>query len=225
MATTDAEILELYRVSLTNAASQPAIAQVLDEFGYGPEKLAEGRAKLDDAFAAYHGKGVEDNETSAARHAFDTKKDQLAGLYALDRRKAKAVFRKEPLLSDRLKVDGSMPRTYMKWLETVRTFYAVCLADPELQKRLLPTKITPEYLGTTYALITELEAARADYIREKGECNFQLFQSSYPTYSFFNESTGLFKAALVVCMPTVSPPISISVSAAIKNVHPFNSMR
>ena len=169
MATTDAEILELYRVSLTNAASQPAIAQVLDEFGYGPEKLAEGRAKLDNAFAAYHGKGVEDNETSAARHAFDTKKDQLAGLYALDRRKAKAVFRKEPLLSDRLKVDGSMPRTYMKWLETVRTFYAVCLADPELQKRLLPTKITPEYLGTTYALITELEAARTDYIREKGE--------------------------------------------------------
>src|SRR5690554_4535759 len=169
MATTDAEILELYRVSLTNAASQPAIAQVLDEFGYGPEKLAEGRAKLDNAFAAYHGKGVEDNETSAARHAFDTKKDQLAGLYALDRRKAKAVFRKKPLLSDRLKVDGSMPRTYMKWLETVRTFYAVCLADPELQKRLLPTKITPEYLGTTYALVAKLEAARADYIREKGE--------------------------------------------------------
>ena len=169
MATTDAEILELYRVSLTNAGSQPAIAQVLDEFGYGPEKLAEGRAKLDDAFAAYHGKGIEDNETSAARHAFDTKKDQLTKLYALDRRKAKAVFRKEPLLAERLKVDGSMPRTYMKWLETVRTFYAVCQADPELQKRLLPTKITPEYLGTTYALIAELEAARADYIREKGE--------------------------------------------------------
>ena len=56
MATTDAEILELCRISLTNSGSQSAIVEIMDEFGYGPERRPEARARLDDAFAAHHRK-------------------------------------------------------------------------------------------------------------------------------------------------------------------------
>ena len=56
MATLDVEILEQYLLSLTNAGSQPAIVEIMDEFGYGPERRPEARARLDDAFAAHHRK-------------------------------------------------------------------------------------------------------------------------------------------------------------------------
>ena len=56
MATSDVEILEQYLLSLTNAGSQPAIVEIMDEFGYGPERRPEARARLDDAFAAHHRK-------------------------------------------------------------------------------------------------------------------------------------------------------------------------
>ena len=81
---TDLEILELYRVSLHNAGSQPEISAIMAEFGYGPEKLAEGQAVLASARAGCDTSRTEKNETKAAYHAFETKKDALAARYAMD---------------------------------------------------------------------------------------------------------------------------------------------
>lgn len=169
MAMKDLEILELYRLSLHNAGSQPEISRVMAEFGYGPEKLAEGHALLASAWAGYDTSKTEKNETKAAYHAFDTKKDTLAARYAMDRKKAKTVFIDEPLIMERLDVAGSLPRAYIRWMETLKTFYSVSLKDPEIQERLSFLKITPEHLNETYAMIGEVEAARALYIQEIGE--------------------------------------------------------
>lgn len=169
MATTDVEILELYRVSLNNAGSQPEISETLTEFGYGPDKLAEGKALLATARAAYDGSRTEKNETTAAYHAFNTKRDELAARYALDRRKAKAIFSAEPVVAERLDVADSLPRSYIRWLETVRAFYSVSRLDAGIQGRLSPLKITPEHLNEAHAMIGELEAARALYVQEVGE--------------------------------------------------------
>ena len=70
---------------------------------------------------------------------------------------------------ERLDVAGSLPRAYIRWLETVKTFYSVSLADPEIQGRLSALRVTSEYLNETYAMIGEVEAARALYIQEIGE--------------------------------------------------------
>ena len=57
---------------------------IMAEFGYGPEKLAEGQTVLASARAGYDTSRTEKNETKAAYHAFETKKDALAARYAMD---------------------------------------------------------------------------------------------------------------------------------------------
>ena len=169
MATSDVEILELYRISLHNASAQPQLAEILTEFGYGPESLAESKALLAEARAAFDGSRTEKNEASAAYHDFDTRRDELNAIYSLDRKKARGTFGKDPVVAQRLDILGNMPRAYIRWLEAVRTFYSEILADQEIQQKLTRMKITPEHLDRAYNLIGEVEAARTRYVREVGE--------------------------------------------------------
>ena len=69
----------------------------------------------------------------------------------------------------RLELDGAMPRVYVKWLETVKKFYTEMLADTTLQENISRLKVTVEDLNAANTLVNELEAARSEYLREKGE--------------------------------------------------------
>ena len=48
-------------------------------------------------------------------------------------------------------------------------FYTVASTDTDIQAKLIRLKITTEELNGTIQLITDLELARAEYLREKGE--------------------------------------------------------
>ena len=54
-------------------------------------------------------------------------------------------------------------------METVKKFYTVASADSDVQSKLVRLKITTEEINGTIQLITNLELARAEYLREKGE--------------------------------------------------------
>ena len=62
-----------------------------------------------------------------------------------------------------------MPAAYVSWLETAKKFYLEVLADTEVQTKLSRLKITSEGLNAANTLISELDTARAEYLREKGE--------------------------------------------------------
>src|SRR5690606_3382554 len=169
MATSEAEILEQYRIALHNARHQAAIAEILEEFGYGPDSLAVGDAKLAAARSAFDGLRTEKSEASAAHHVFTTKRDQLVDIYALDRRKARAVLTKDPVIAKQLAILGNTPRSYIRMLEAARTFYSVSLAHPEIQARLAQLRITADHLNHANNLLGEGEKARANYFKELGE--------------------------------------------------------
>jgi hypothetical protein len=57
----------------------------------------------------------------------------------------------------------------VKWLETAKKFYTVASTDTDLQSKLARLKITPDELTAASTLISNLEAARGEYLREKGE--------------------------------------------------------
>ena len=166
---TEAETLEQYRVSLDNAENQSEIATIMTEFGYDSETIGQGKALLAETRQAYAANKTEDDETSAAYNSFSNLKDQLAETYSLHRKKAKVVFRNDSLTMDKLAVSGSVPKAYVKWLETAKKFYSVASTDTDLQSKLARLKITTDDLTAASTLISNLEAARADYLREKGE--------------------------------------------------------
>jgi len=165
----EAQALELYRVALENAESQPQIAATMAEFNYTAETIAEGKNLLAQTRQAYNANKTEDDETSAAYNDFNSKRTLLADTYALDRKKAKIIFRNDPLTLEKLGINGSIPQAYVKWLETTRKFYSVAIADTEIQAKLVRLKVTVEELSAANTLITDTDAARVIYLREKGE--------------------------------------------------------
>jgi hypothetical protein len=166
---TDAATLELYRVALENAETQPEIASIMAELGYDSTAIAEGKALLEETRNAYNLNKTEDDESSAAYANFTNKKVQLEDTYSIHRKKAKVVFRNDAVTAEKLSITGSMPRSYVKWLETAKKFYSVAATDTEIQGKLARLKISAEDITAANTLTAELEQARAEYLREKGE--------------------------------------------------------
>ena len=165
----EAETLEMYRVALENAVTQPEIATVMAELGYDSAMIEEGKSTLTKTRKAYDSNKAEDDETSVAYSTFSSKKEQLEDIFSLHRKKAKVVFRNDALIMEKLAITGSLPKAYVKWLEAVKKFYSVSLSDETIQTKLVRLKITKKDLTATNKLISELETARAEYQKEKGE--------------------------------------------------------
>jgi hypothetical protein len=166
---TDAATLELYRVALENAETQTEIASIMSELGFDNEVLLQGKALLTQARQAYDLNKTEDDETSAAYADFSSKKEQLEDKYNMHRKKAKVVFRNDSLTADKLAISGTMPRTYIKWLEAAKKFYSVASTDTDIQSKLTRLKISADDLTAANTAISDLETARAEYLKEKGE--------------------------------------------------------
>jgi hypothetical protein len=165
----EAETLEQYRVALENAESQTEIATIMAEFGYDETLIAEGKALFTQTREAYDLNKKEDDETSESYKNFTTLKESLAKTYTLHRKKGKIIFRKDTITKNKLSLTGSLPTSYIKWLETVKKFYTVASSDTAIQTKLIRLKITTEELNGTIQLISNLELARSEYLREKGE--------------------------------------------------------
>ncbi len=165
----EAETLEQYRIALENAETQSEIAAVMAELGYDSAVIGEGKALLTETRSAYNLNKTEDDETSAAYADFSSKKEQLQDTFTLHRKKAKVVFRNDSLTADKLAISGAMPRTYIKWLETAKKFYSVASADTAIQSKLARLKIATDDLNAASNMVLELEAARSEYLKEKGE--------------------------------------------------------
>lgn len=165
----EAATLELYRVALENAETQPAISTIMAELGFDSAKISEGKTLLAQTRSAFDFNLTEDDETSAAYALFSSKKSELEKAFQLHRKKAKVVFRNDSLTADKLAISGEMQRTYIKWLESVKKFYSVSTTDTEIQSKLARLAITPEQLTAANTLLSELEAARSEYLKEKGE--------------------------------------------------------
>lgn len=166
---TEKEIVEQYRVALVNVKSQPEIAVTMAEFGYPTETVDKGQVLYDATAAAYTLHDTEDDETSAASGLFKSKKSELERVYGNHRKKSKVAYRKDKVTADKLKITGSLAKAYVPWLDTVKKFYTVAVSDTAVQTKLALYKITLEDLSAGSALITDVENARSEYLRETGE--------------------------------------------------------
>jgi len=166
---TDAQVLENYRVALTNVENQPEIATTMAEFGYDNQKITEGKELLAKTREAYDFNKQEDSETIAARSDFDSKVAEMTTIYSLHRKKAKVVFRADEVTLKKLGLTGTLPKAYIKWVETMKLFYSGVQADTNIQTKLATLKVSTEDITSTVAAITAMENARTLYLKEIGE--------------------------------------------------------
>lgn len=141
----------------------------MSEYTYDEAAIAVEQMHWDNTKAAYSRMITEEDESSAAFAVFKTPREQLFKQYSLDRQKAKFLFRKDPMTADRLQITGRMPATYIAKMEVIKKYYGVALVNVTIQTKLATMKVTLENLTATNTLITGVEAARTEYLREVGE--------------------------------------------------------
>lgn len=169
MNSSEMSLLDKSSGALTNGTANSTIAALLSEYTYDEVKMAEGTALHADTLAAWKKNKKESDEKSAAYSDYNSKIEALEDRYRLDRKKGKTVFRKEPETLDKLNLSGSVPKAYLKFMETCETFYTKVNADPAILAKLARMKITNETVLEGLADIEAVKAARHAYQNEKGE--------------------------------------------------------
>ncbi len=164
-----AEVLETSRIRLENTKNQPIIAENMVKFGYNEEKMSQGQKFHNAAEEAYNFKKHEDYETTEANTEFKEHRKAINEIYSRHRKIAKAVYEKTPDVLNRLGINGKVSNSYVKWLETVKSFYATAAEEKDIQSKLVAMTITTEELNKQKTDIEQLEHNRADYVRERGE--------------------------------------------------------
>ena len=165
----EAGTLEKYRIALDNAEKQPVIMAALTDLGYDTAVIGEGKAILAATRQAFDANKIEDDETSEAYASFSTLKSNLEETFNTHRKKAKVIFRNDIVTAQKLAILGAMPQAYIKWLEVLKKFYSLASSDTIIQAKLARLKVTIEEISAANTLISDLEAARSLYLREKGE--------------------------------------------------------
>jgi len=166
--TTEAGIQEQWRVALENAELQPEIAAKMSELSYDSGKIAEGKALLAQTRQVYDTNNTEEVETTEASEKFKTDRKLLEKTFRRHRRKARVVFRKDPVMQKRLAIDDDVPGAYAKLIETVKVFYNEA-AKPNALDKLARMAITADDISAGAQLVSTVETDRADYLREVGE--------------------------------------------------------
>jgi hypothetical protein len=146
---TEAETLEQYRVSFENVEKQTEIATIMAEFGYDETLLTEGKTLLTTKREAFDTNKKEGDERSTAYSNFMTLKDNLSKIYGMNRKKGKVVFRKDDTLLKNLGLKGSIPTSYINWLENVKKYYSVVIGNTAYETKLARLKVTTTELQET----------------------------------------------------------------------------
>jgi len=165
----EAQILENYRVALENVETQTEIAAALTDFGYDNTVIANGKQLHEAARQAYDSNKIEGQESTTAYSDFTEKLKAVESNYWKLRKKAKIVFRNNPVILKNLGLTGFFPHPYIKKVETIKTLLNGLQADSELLGQLTRLKVTSDDITAALAAVTELETARATYLRESGE--------------------------------------------------------
>ena len=162
------EILEATRIALHNVETNPVIKPLMEELGYNTTKIDEGKALLTEAKNQFlQNQQIEDSKLKAYK-LFENKRIEIDATYGKDRKKSKIIFKNDTLVLKELGLTGSVPKSYVKWLETISLFYNTLNAQPNLVSQLTVVQITSQSVTEALAAINELESLRAAYIQSKG---------------------------------------------------------
>ncbi len=161
--------LEKTERSLEIGATHPEISRSLTEFTYDTAKIDEGKALHRDTLTIWFQNTVEQQERTDAHDKFEMAYKTLQTAYGRDRRRAKAIFRKDPAAKARLLIDGIVAESFDNFMTMAERFYKELSSSSELLNKLAPMKITPESITVASALFGEVKRTRIDYLEERAE--------------------------------------------------------
>jgi len=165
----DLDSLETFRLALTNVKDQPDLAQYMSEIGYNEEVLEEGRKIYEKSMQSFAQTKKERSDRNRAYKAFYAKWNKLLDLYTLHRDKSRVVFRKEEETIENLLLNRTLPTRYIIAIDRIKDFYTQISADESLKTAIARLNVSADEIAEGLSLISEVEALRAKYVKEKAE--------------------------------------------------------
>ncbi|MGD8777758.1 MAG: hypothetical protein PVH88_02225 [Ignavibacteria bacterium] len=162
-------ILTKSGAALTNAAENADIALALALFGYGSEKINEGKTLLEKASELNAKQKKEYSEQYEATEEFNSKRETANKEYMKLVKLSRICFRNKPGIYIELGLSGERKVTISGWITQVDLFYRNLLASPEAKEALAVYGITEEKIQSTYDLLKETQTLLSARNNEMGE--------------------------------------------------------
>lgn len=152
-----------------NINKQGVIQTKLAQYGYDDDAIAQGNALFNDLLAKYNAKHTTKAQQTSAYATFKKEFINVKTTYALDRKKVKIIYKKQPVILKNLSVTGKTPLQIANLLDIIHWFYNSLNNNPALLQPLQQLQINPQHITTQLANINKVKQAYATYIQEKGE--------------------------------------------------------
>ena len=165
----DERTLELFRVALTNAESQPEVIKALEKSGYDSEILEQGKELLSETRKVFDTCIKNRDLKMIAYNDFTAKMEALDEIFHRDRTKAKLVYRNNPAKAALLAISEQVSPLYMNRIVVIKKFYNETAADQSIQEDLARLNLTMDDINDGLAKIAEVEAAKTNHTQIRAE--------------------------------------------------------
>lgn len=170
---TEQKMIQNYGMLFENLNTQQDLKNELAEYGYSDTEIAVGKTLYDTANEKYSANIKETQEETTAHQVFEQKMNEIAEIFATDRKKARIVFKDQPDVLLNLRLKGRIAQSISSLLDDMRVFYTTLQQNIELANPLNRLKVTYDHINSQVQKITEVEKSYSDYNREKAESQQQ----------------------------------------------------
>lgn len=165
----ESNLIQNYTVLFQNINKQSVIQTKLAQYGYDDDAIAQGNALFNDLLAKYNAKHTTKAQQTSVYATFKKEFINVKTIYTLDRKKAKIIYKKQPVILKNLSVTGKIPLQMANLLDVIDWFYNSLNNNPALLQPLQQLQINPQHITTQLANINKVKQAYTAYIQEKGE--------------------------------------------------------
>jgi len=166
---TTLELIQTFMLVLRNVNEQPEIAASMAAVGFSAEMVEQGKKlfkQLEEALAL-HNKERGQMLTASRNHA--NRWETLCEMIAVDREKAKYVFRQNEEAIHALLLNVPLPKDYLGLHDRIKGFYSRISEDEGMKQGLAQMGLTEEEITGRLSLLSEVNELKGIYMLEKGE--------------------------------------------------------
>lgn len=163
------EMLQSYSVIFENFKKNEDLAKELAEYGYGIEKMSNGKDLLDKANELYSINIQKKQEETTSSVNYQKIYTEVTQMYSSHRKRAKIIFKNDENILRNLRINGASVRTKSEYTEDIKVFYGTLSHSEELKNKLKQVKVFPEEIEEQLIKINQVKTAYEDYLKHKGE--------------------------------------------------------
>lgn len=170
-------------------AMLPEIFNPMLAVGYIEEKIKGMKGKLSTLETLGEVKLKEYADQSAEQDKFDEKKTEVSGVFVTHIGLLRILFGDDVHARVSLNLDGSTPRMFDSWKQTLTSFYAQLESQPALLAKAATVGVTAQAVTAQKNALDELESLKESLKKETGEAQAatdardRAFDEVYPLYT------------------------------------------